>query len=52
MTQMLSQLSAREVSELRGFLERCVAGLESAERGEAAGAGTGARAREAIRPGS
>lgn len=52
MTQMLSQLSAREVVELRGFLERCVAGLESAERGDAAGAGAGARLREAIRPGS
>ena len=34
MTQMLSQLSAREVAELRGYLERCVAGLESAETGD------------------
>jgi len=32
MTQMLSQLSGEEVSELRGYLERCVAGLEAAER--------------------
>jgi len=31
MTQMLSQLSPEEVSRLRGYLERCVAGLESAE---------------------
>lgn len=30
MTQMLSQLSRKEVTELRGFLERCVAGLELA----------------------
>jgi DNA-binding MarR family transcriptional regulator len=52
MTQMLSQLSAREIAELRGFLERCVAGLESAQRGDAADAGTGAGSREAIRPGS
>jgi DNA-binding MarR family transcriptional regulator len=37
MTQMLSQLSTKEVSELRGYLERCVAGLESAEsRGDEA----------------
>lgn len=28
MTQMLSRLSAQEVSELRGYLERCVEGLE------------------------
>lgn len=30
MTQMLSLLDAREVVELRGYLERCVEGLESA----------------------
>lgn len=52
MTQMLSQLSAKEVSELRGYLERCVAGLESAEHGDAAGAGTEGRGHEGIRPAS
>jgi DNA-binding MarR family transcriptional regulator len=31
MTQMLSRLEAREVAELRGYLERCVEGLESGE---------------------
>jgi DNA-binding MarR family transcriptional regulator len=30
MTQMLSLLDAREVAELRDYLERCVEGLESA----------------------
>ncbi|HMA13075.1 MAG TPA: MarR family transcriptional regulator [Steroidobacteraceae bacterium] len=29
MTQMLSRLSPQEVSEFRGYLERCVEGLES-----------------------
>jgi DNA-binding MarR family transcriptional regulator len=38
MTQMLSQLSAREVSELRGYLERCVAGLESADNADSGAA--------------
>jgi DNA-binding MarR family transcriptional regulator len=50
MTQMLSQLSAKEVSELRGYLERCVAGLESAGQGAASGAGDEQRPREGIRP--
>jgi DNA-binding MarR family transcriptional regulator len=36
MTQMLSLLSAAEVGELRGYLERCVAGLERGNRREAA----------------
>ena len=35
MTQMLSLLSAHEVSELRGYLERCVEGLERGNRREA-----------------
>ncbi len=52
MTQMLSQLSAKEVSELRGYLERCVAGLESAEHGGTAGADAKSRALEAVRPAS
>jgi DNA-binding MarR family transcriptional regulator len=52
MTQMLSQLSPREVSELRGYLERCVGGLESAGRGDAASVGAEARAPEGIRPAS
>jgi DNA-binding MarR family transcriptional regulator len=34
MTQMLSQLSPKEVEEMRGYLERCVEGLESASRSE------------------
>lgn len=32
MTQMLSRLSAPEVAELRGYLERCVEGLEAEPR--------------------
>ncbi len=35
MTQMLSLLSGPEVSELKGYLERCVEGLESENRREA-----------------
>jgi DNA-binding MarR family transcriptional regulator len=31
MTQMLSLLKTQEVAELRGYLERCVEGLESSE---------------------
>ena len=31
MAQMLSQLSPQEVSDLQGYLERCVEGLESAD---------------------
>ena len=34
MTQMLSRLSPHEVSELRGYLERCVEGLETDARRE------------------
>ena len=49
MTQMLSQLSAREVAELRGYLERCVMGLESAERSDKAGAAEGVSGE--VRPG-
>lgn len=51
MTQMLSQLSPQEVSELRGYLERCVAGLESAEQAQASGVAAGG-AREGIHPAS
>ena len=36
MTQMLSLLSASEVSALRGYLERCVEGLEQESRRESA----------------
>jgi DNA-binding MarR family transcriptional regulator len=35
MTQMLSRLSAPEIAELRGYLERCVEGLETDARREA-----------------
>jgi len=35
MTQMLSLLSAAEVESFKGFLERCVEGLEQASREEA-----------------
>ena len=38
MTRMLSQLSEKEVSEMRGYLERCVEGLESAAAAEDADA--------------
>jgi len=34
MTQMLSRLSEHDVSELRGYLERCVEGLETDSRRE------------------
>ena len=34
MTQMLSQLSTKEVAELRGYLERCVEGLEAGANAE------------------
>jgi DNA-binding MarR family transcriptional regulator len=44
MTRMLSQLSPKEVAELRGYLERCVAGLEAgAEEDAEAAAATLAR---------
>jgi DNA-binding MarR family transcriptional regulator len=52
MTQMLSQLSGKEVSELRGYLERCVAGLEAAEVEAGSAATTERTAREAVRPAS
>jgi DNA-binding MarR family transcriptional regulator len=39
MTQMLSLLSAKEVSELRNYLERCVEGLEQEGRRETPGGG-------------
>jgi DNA-binding MarR family transcriptional regulator len=51
MTQMLSQLSPKEVSELRGYLERCVAGLESAGQAEGTGA-SASSAQAGIRPAS
>jgi hypothetical protein len=35
MTQMLSLLSGQEVGELKGYLERCVEGLERENRREA-----------------
>lgn len=37
MTQMLSLLTEKEVTELRGYLERCVEGLETAGHRDAAG---------------
>jgi DNA-binding MarR family transcriptional regulator len=43
MTQMLSLLSAKEVAELRSYLERCVEGLEQEGRREP-GTGSGAGA--------
>jgi MarR family transcriptional regulator for hemolysin len=36
MTQMLSRLSAQEVTHLRGYLERCVEGLEGEARRDGA----------------
>jgi DNA-binding MarR family transcriptional regulator len=42
MTQMLSLLSATEVSELRKYLERCVAGLEQEGRDPGTGGKHGA----------
>jgi DNA-binding MarR family transcriptional regulator len=50
MTRMLSQLSGTEVAELRGYLERCVAGLEAPGPGDAPGVTAEALAREAVRP--
>ena len=50
MTQMLSQLSAKEVSELRGYLERCVAGLEFAGEDEEAAANSAVRKHGAMHP--
>jgi len=52
MTQMLSQLSAKEVAELQGFLQRCVAGLESAESDAESGEASGRRRHEEILPAS
>ena len=52
MTQMLSQLSAKEVAELQGFLQRCVAGLESAEADAESGESAGRRRHEETLPAS
>ena len=49
MTQMLSHLSARELSELRGYLERCVEGLETEPRRDPAESGA-ARGTTEIKP--
>jgi len=52
MKQMLSQLSAKQVSEFRGYLELCVAGLESAGHSAAPAAGPEPRGREESLPAS
>lgn len=52
MTRMLSQLAPHEVVELRGYLERCVEGLESVAEEQAADDGTGQRKRGELRPAS
>lgn len=47
MTQMLSRLEPREVAELRGYLERCVEGLElTAPSGSGPSAGCGEAPRD------
>jgi MarR family transcriptional regulator for hemolysin len=52
MTQMLSQLSTKEVAELRGYLERCVEGLEAGANAEDAEAAAELGERGELRPGS
>jgi DNA-binding MarR family transcriptional regulator len=52
MTQMLSQLSPQEVAEMRGYLERCVEGLESASRSATGDAPVAHRGRREIRSAS
>ncbi|MEO6078386.1 MAG: MarR family transcriptional regulator [Steroidobacteraceae bacterium] len=46
MTQMLSMLKAREVAELRGYLELCVEGLESGAQRDSAELAAGRRRSE------
>lgn len=46
MTQMLSMLKPREVTELRGYLERCVDGLETAAQRDATEAAAARRGSE------
>ncbi len=48
MTQMLSLLKPQEVAELRGYLERCVEGLESGALRDAAPAAERRRKRDAF----
>jgi DNA-binding MarR family transcriptional regulator len=50
MTRMLSQLAPHEVVELRGYLERCVEGLESVAQEEAAEDTGEQRKRGELRP--
>jgi DNA-binding MarR family transcriptional regulator len=52
MTRMLSQLAPHEVVELRGYLERCVEGLESVAQEEAAEDTGEQRKRGELRPAS
>jgi DNA-binding MarR family transcriptional regulator len=52
MTRMLSQLAPNEVVELRGYLERCVEGLESVAEEEAAEDKGEQRKRGELRPAS
>jgi DNA-binding MarR family transcriptional regulator len=52
MTRMLSQLSPKEVSELRGYLERCVEGLESGANAGDADATAEERERGELHPAS
>lgn len=49
MTQMLSQLNLREIGELRGYLERCVEGLESTAPRDAPDAAVVRSAHEGLR---
>lgn len=49
MTQMLSQLNAGEIGELRGYLERCVEGLESTASRDAHEASIARAGREELR---
>jgi DNA-binding MarR family transcriptional regulator len=50
MTRMLSQLAPHEVVELRGYLERCVEGLESVAEDDAAEDSGEQRKRGELRP--
>jgi DNA-binding MarR family transcriptional regulator len=50
MTRMLSQLAPHEVVELRGYLERCVEGLESLAEDDAAEDSGEQRKRGELRP--
>jgi DNA-binding MarR family transcriptional regulator len=50
MTRMLSQLAPQEIVELRGYLERCVEGLESVAQEEGAEDSGEQRKRGELRP--